>query len=122
MVFADPNLTEQILINLINNSIKFTSRGGFISVSAAFDDQNISVSVRDTGIGIPVDKLDEIFNISSGFNRKGTENELGTGLGLNLCREYAFLMGGTITVASKENEGTTFTINIPMAKQPGEKA
>ncbi len=118
MVYADPNLTEQILINLINNSIKFTARGGHISVSASCDEEHIRVVVSDTGIGIPAEKIDEIFSISSGFNRKGTENELGTGLGLNLCREYTFLMGGTITVDSQENEGTTFTINIPVVKQP----
>lgn len=115
-IFADPNLLEQILINLINNAIKFTPRQGRIIISAVKSEQFVSISVKDTGIGIPESKIEEIFSLSSGFNRKGTENEIGTGLGLNLCREYMDLMGGSIAVESVVDGGATFTINIPLVK------
>jgi len=114
MIYADPSLVEQILTNMINNSIKFTPRQGLISVLASKNPQNITINVKDTGIGIPEEKINEIFSLSSGFYRKGTENEIGTGLGLNLCKEYINLIGGNITIESIVNEGTTFSINIPV--------
>nr|NQU92328.1 HAMP domain-containing histidine kinase [Bacteroidota bacterium] len=111
--FADENLTKHILINLINNAIKFTKPEGKIEVSAEKSINHHRVCVRDNGIGIPEHSFEQIFRINSDFNRQGTEMELGTGLGLVICKEFVALMNGTIEVQSRINQGSTFCFTLP---------
>ena len=72
------------------------------------------MAVTDNGIGIPNDKISKLFSIDSDFNRKGTENEIGTGLGLKMFKDFVEIMGGTISVVSEENKGTTFSFSLPV--------
>jgi len=114
LVYADPNLTQTVFINLINNAIKFTPRNGTIILNSVEKNGLIEISVTDNGIGIPKAKIDGLFDINSDFNRKGTENEIGTGLGLKMFKEFVETMGGTISAESEENKGTTFTFSLPV--------
>lgn len=119
LVYADPNLTQTVFINLINNAIKFTPRKGTIILNSVEKNGFIEISVTDNGIGIPKDKIDGLFDIHSDFNRKGTENEIGTGLGLKMFKEFVETMGGAISAVSEENKGTTFTFSLPVYHSDG---
>lgn len=119
MVYADPNLTQTVFINLINNAIKFTPRKGTIILNSVEKNGFVGISVTDNGIGIPKAKIDGLFDINSDFNRKGTENEIGTGLGLKMFKEFVETMGGTISAESEENKGTTFTFSLPVYHSEG---
>jgi signal transduction histidine kinase len=113
-VFADPNLTQTVFINLINNAIKFTPRNGIITITSREANKLVEIAVTDNGIGIPNDKIGKLFSIDSDFNRRGTENEIGTGLGLKMFKDFVEIMGGTISVVSEENKGTTFSFSLPV--------
>jgi signal transduction histidine kinase len=110
---TDPRLLRAILINLVNNSVKFSPENGRISVKATRENKEIRFEVSDTGIGIPDQQIGKLFSIDSQFKRKGTDNEPGTGLGLIMCKEYVSLMGGRISVESKVGEGSRFIFTIP---------
>ena len=110
--FADPNMLNTIFRNLLSNSVKYTPRGGTIIISAKKENNITSISIKDTGIGIPSDKIDSLFKISEKVLRKGTEGEESTGLGLLLVKEYVDKHNGTITVNSVEGVGTTFTFTL----------
>ena len=114
--YSDNNLTQNTLNNLINNAIKFTSEGGKIVLSAETKDNYVNICITDTGVGIPEDKIDCLFNIGNKYKQKGTNREKGTGLGLVLCKEYVLLMGGTISVSSTIGEGSSFCIQLPLNK------
>ena len=107
---------EIALNNLVSNALKFTPSRGDVFILACISDQNLVISVQDTGIGIPDSMIDKLF-ISNGKDRTtiGTEGEIGTGLGLDIVQDYIHLHSGTITVSSVESEGTTFTIHIPIS-------
>jgi signal transduction histidine kinase len=113
IVFADENLLKTIARNLIHNAIKFTRPGGQVSITSAHVDKFVQVSVRDTGIGIPPDVIDTIFELNSQASRRGTANERGTGLGLALCKEFIEKQGGTIRVESTVDKGTNFIFTLP---------
>jgi PAS domain S-box-containing protein len=113
--FGDRDRIQQILINVLSNAIKFTPGGGRITAGAAAHDTAVHIWVRDTGKGIPADRLDAVFdpfvqvdrtNISSG------DGDQGVGLGLAISRELARAMRGDLTVASTEGEGSTFTLSL----------
>lgn len=112
-VNTDPQILKSILINLINNAIKFTPTGGTITLTANKMDVKLVITVKDTGIGIPAAEIGNLFRLDSRFNRKGTENEPGTGLGLVMVQEYVTILGGTIHVASQEGVGSSFTVTLP---------
>jgi len=119
LIETDRQLLSNILINLINNSIKFTPPNGRIIVECRNDDKKVFISVSDNGIGIPEDKLDQLFRLDSNFNRHGTDNEMGTGLGLILVKEFVGLLGGSLQIKtlSKDNsaeKGSRFTIQLPV--------
>lgn len=111
--YADAMLLQNVLTNLINNAIKFTTRGGEIIIEAERVADDIHLIVADNGIGIPPELLPDLFSITSRNHREGTENEMGTGLGLNMCQEYVKLMKGNIWVESQEGRGTRFTVSLP---------
>ena len=110
---ADPMLSQQVFINLINNAIKFTPRAGHIQIDAQRHDDTIMISVCDNGIGIPEKVRQNLFGLDSQFRQNGTENEQGTGLGLLICHEFITLMNGRIWVESQEGQGSCFHFILP---------
>jgi len=118
IVLADKNMLQSVIRNLISNAIKFTPNGGEISISAESSANNMTViSVRDTGIGMANDMLNNLFHIDISTKRPGTNGEKSTGLGLLLCKEFVEKLGGKITVESEANKGTVFSFDIPAAER-----
>ena len=115
-ISGDVTRLRQILMNLVGNAIKFTETGEvFISVSAEpleENNYNISFAIKDTGIGIPKDKLDRLFKPFSQVDSSTSRNYGGTGLGLVISKRLVEIMGGTMTVESDEGQGTTFLFEI----------
>ena len=112
-VFVDLNMMTSVLQNLTSNAVKFTRSGGHVYLSAHKVDEEIHITVRDTGIGMPEEQIREFFMRQQPKSIKGTDGEKGTGLGLLLCRQFVEKNNGRIEINSKPNEGTTFTIMIP---------
>ena len=112
-VHADRFMFETILRNLLCNAIKFTYSQGSITIKAYQQEKQTVISVQDTGVGMPQETADKLFNIESTFSTPGTEKEKGTGLGLILCREFVEKHGGTIWVESEVNRGSTSSFTIP---------
>jgi PAS domain S-box-containing protein len=112
---ADRARVEQILLNLLSNALKFTKAGGEVTVSIGDDARRPAVCVRDTGIGIPTEKLDTIFQPFVQIGRSLTSHREGTGLGLAISRDLARAMGGELSVDSRSGEGSVFTLRLPPA-------
>ena len=112
---GDLSKTEQILINLVSNAVNFTEAGGKISIGCGFADSGVWIRVRDTGVGIPSEKFESIFEPFVQVGRSLTTAHRGTGLGLAISREMARGMSGDLTVESKVGEGSSFTVWLPMA-------
>jgi signal transduction histidine kinase len=112
---GDMSKTEQILINLVSNAVNFTEGGGKISIGCGFADSGVWIRVRDTGVGIPTEKQESIFEPFVQVGRSLTTSHRGTGLGLAISREMARGMAGDLTVESKPGEGSSFTVWLPMA-------
>jgi signal transduction histidine kinase len=110
---ADIAMLSTILRNLISNAVKFTWPGGEIIVSASQKNNELTVRVRDNGVGMDRETMDKLFQIEGGVSRPGTQKEKGTGLGLILCREFVEKHGGTIRVDSEPGKGSTFSFTIP---------
>jgi PAS domain S-box-containing protein len=113
-VFVDSNLLQTVIRNLTFNAVKYTPKGGKINISAKISaDRNVEISVRDTGIGMNRTIIDNLFRIDVQNNRKGTEGEPSTGLGLILCKEFIEKHGGRLWVESEEGKGSVFSFNLP---------
>jgi signal transduction histidine kinase len=122
--FFDKDLLDIIIRNLLSNSVKYTPRGGRISIllkDKAMTGEGIMLKICDNGIGIPERKQKYLFTSTEIESTPGTENEKGTGLGLKLCNELVQINNGTISVESKEGEGTCFIITLPGEKARGTK-
>jgi PAS domain S-box-containing protein len=117
-VFADPDRARQVLQNLVSNAVKFTAPGGRISVRAAARGNSVRISVRDTGIGVPAEKLEFIFEPFVQLDRDLASPREGAGLGLAISRDLARAMGGDITARSTPGNGSTFTFALPHARPP----
>lgn len=116
MAWADRAKVEQIVLNLLSNAMKFTAAGGRVSVSCrSAPDGYAAIVVRDTGIGIPADQLDRIFEPFVQVGRSLTTKQEGAGLGLAISRELARAMHGDITVESTPDRGSTFTLTLPQS-------
>ncbi len=116
-LLADKKMVNSILMNLISNAIKFTSRGGSVSVSGkTINDSTIEISVTDTGIGMTKDKLKKLFKLGEKTKSEGTDGELSTGLGLMLCKEFVEKNGGKIRVESKPGIGSKFYFTLRKSK------
>lgn len=113
---------RQIVFNLISNAIKFTDRGVIRVVARATEQQRLRIEVIDTGIGIPADRLEEIFESFRQVDSGRTRRHSGTGLGLAICRSLAQAMGGSVGVSSVVGAGATFTIDLPLEPVAGEAA
>jgi len=116
IVQADRPKVEQILLNLLSNAVKFTSEGGEIELECGPGDGVVWFNVRDSGIGIPSEQLDAIFEPFVQVGRSLASPKEGTGLGLAISRDLARAMNGDVTVASHEGVGSTFTVTLPRAK------
>ncbi|HSU93156.1 MAG TPA: ATP-binding protein, partial [Gemmatimonadaceae bacterium] len=114
LVQADRQKAEQIVLNLMSNSIKFTPEGGSIRVRCTADGAFVCFAVEDSGIGVPVDKLAAIFEPFVQLGRTRTSQHEGTGLGLSISRDLARAMGGDVTVQSTPDVGSTFTLTLPL--------
>ena len=115
ILFADERAIKQILVNLLNNAVKFTPKNGKVTLELFGDEINrvVNLNVIDTGIGIPADELDNLFKpfvqIDSSFNRQHE----GTGLGLALVYKLTELHGGSVSIESEVGKGSTFTVSLP---------
>ena len=113
LAYADENMLRTILRNLTTNAIKFTNKGGSVSLTAREDCNYIELAVADTGIGIKPETIERLFRIDTAISSPGTANEKGTGLGLILCKDFVERNNGTITVNSQVGKGTEFVVKIP---------
>jgi PAS domain S-box/PAS domain S-box/PAS domain S-box/PAS domain S-box len=113
-IYADSHMIETIIRNLVSNAIKFTPKSGEIHVSASVTPGNpVEIRVSDNGIGMSRELMSKLFLLNERTNRKGTEDEPSTGLGLLLCKEFVEKHGGTIRVESEEGKGSTFSFTVP---------
>jgi signal transduction histidine kinase/ActR/RegA family two-component response regulator len=121
LYLGDPTRVRQIVSNLVSNALKFTPSGQ-IKITVSCLDENAVISVRDTGIGIPEDRLSKLFGQFEQVDASTTRRFGGTGLGLSICYELCRLMGGRIVVESQFGTGSMFTVHLPILKVNGPEA
>jgi signal transduction histidine kinase len=113
-IFADTNMLNTILRNLISNAIKFTNEGGSVNISAQQTDSGTTITVSDNGVGIAPEMLQKLFDNKVAYSTTGTAREKGTGLGLLICKEFVDKHGGKIWVESQFNKGSEFKFTLPL--------
>jgi PAS domain S-box-containing protein len=123
---GDPGRIRQVLANLLSNAVKFTDKGEVVVevmvAPATADAGSLRVQVRDTGIGIPREALEQVFSAFTQADGSMTRRYGGTGLGLAICRQLVTLMGGHIGVESEPGRGSTFWLSLPLERQQGDAA
>lgn len=110
---ADRERVEQIVLNLLSNAVKFTAAGGTVRITVGETADEIRLCVEDTGVGIPTDKLESVFEAFVQLDASLTRASGGTGLGLAISRQLARAMEGDLTVESALGKGSTFTLSLP---------
>lgn len=120
-VFADREKVQQIVVNLLANAMKFTPEGGAVELDWKVEDDSLLVHVRDTGPGIPPEKLEQIFEPFVQLRAPGSLPAGGTGLGLPISRDLARAMGGEVRAASAIGRGSVFSLFLPLRKHAGAK-
>ena len=115
-IHGDGNRLGQVITNLLNNAVRFTNKGGTITLACARRGELASFSVEDTGVGIPEKDIPHIFESFFHLEKSRTRNLGGTGLGLAISKKIVEKHGGIISVASRVSEGTTFTVDIPIGE------
>ncbi len=113
-VRADPDRFCQIVVNLLSNALKFSASGGAVTVECGAEEGLVSVRISDTGIGIPADQLEAIFQPFVQVRSELTRTHEGTGLGLAISRDLARGMGGDVTVESEPGRGSRFELTLPL--------
>jgi two-component system phosphate regulon sensor histidine kinase PhoR len=109
---ADRDKLKQVLLNLLSNSIKYNRPNGSVIITSAFDAANISITIQDTGMGIPEESIPHLFE--KFFRVREHEGKAtGTGLGLSICKQIVQGHNGRIEVKSKMGVGTSFTLHLP---------
>ena len=127
MVLADEEAIRQIVDNLVDNAIKYTTEGGSVSITCHSDQNSASIEVADTGIGIPRADLPRIFERFYRVDKARSRELGGTGLGLSIVKHLTQSIGGQIDVTSRLGSGSTFTVHLPrclvadMRKQGAER-
>ncbi|MGH8969339.1 MAG: ATP-binding protein [Actinomycetes bacterium] len=116
-IYADELRFKQVLLNLLSNAVKFTPEGGSVTVTAARDGAELVIGVTDTGVGIPPEDHERIFDSFQQGSRSPARQE-GTGLGLTLCKRILEQHGGTISVVSEVGVGSTFRCRVPVVEEP----
>lgn len=113
MVYADMDMIQAVLRNLISNAIKFCRNGDKITIEAQIKNNMATISITDTGVGVAPENVDKLFGNQS-FTTRGTTNEQGTGLGLLLCKDFIEKNGGNIWVESTQGQGSSFYFTLPV--------
>lgn len=113
IIACDPDKIERIILNLLSNAVKFTPKGGEIMVKLKLEEGYLTISVSDTGVGIPESKIGNLFQRYMQFNNGLTKNYPGSGIGLSLVKSLVELHRGTIEVESTPDKGSTFTVRLP---------
>ena len=113
-IVTDRNMINTVLRNLLSNAIKFTFKNGNVIVRVNQTPKEVTVTVKDSGIGISKEIAVLLFRIDNSVSVAGTDKEQGTGLGLKLCKEFIDKLGGRIWVESTENKGSKFKFSIPI--------
>ncbi|HUF65119.1 MAG TPA: ATP-binding protein [Gemmatimonadaceae bacterium] len=121
-VRGDRDKIQQVMLNLLSNAVKFTPHGGNISVTCTFDDSEVRINVRDTGPGIPPDKVDVIFEPFVQVDRGVQSTYQGTGLGLAISRDLARAMKGNLVVGRSTDSGSEFVFSLPRIRPAGTDA
>ena len=116
IVHADTDMCSTVVRNLVSNAIKFSSEGQTITISMSQDGDNAVISVTDQGCGISEEEQARLFNKDTHFTKYGTAREEGSGLGLLLCKNFADMNGGKLTLHSVPGQGSTFCLYVPLAK------
>jgi len=120
-VIADSNMLQTIIRNLVSNALKYTRQGGKVIISAIQNQyKTVQISVKDTGIGMSTEFVENIFNADFNVKRPGTNGEKSSGLGLILCREFIEKHGGKLEVKSEEGMGSEFSLTLPCIGKGGE--
>lgn len=112
-VYTDENLLNIVIRNLVSNAIKFTNKGGKVTVSAISEQNHTKITISDNGIGMSEETRKKLFDVSMNITSLGTANEKGSGIGLLLCSEFIKLLGDEIWVESEEGVGSQFHFTIP---------
>ena len=118
-VYADINMMTSVIQNLVSNALKFTHNDGTgkVILRAEEEGQHVHIYIQDTGLGMTKTQIETLFEPKITFSRQGTLGEKGTGLGLVLCKRFIDLNQGSVSVHSKEGEGTLFKVSLPIAGQ-----
>lgn len=116
IIACDVDMIERIVLNIISNAVKFTKINGCIYVYVTMDKENVIVSIKDNGIGIPENKIDMIFERYKQVNKSFTREQEGSGIGLSLAKSLVEMQGGNITAKSILGEGSEFVIELPNRK------
>jgi signal transduction histidine kinase/ActR/RegA family two-component response regulator len=115
-LYGDPVRLTQVISNLLNNAAKYTDKGGHIALTAARDGNDAAITIKDSGVGIPVDMQRRIFDTFAQVDRSLTRSQGGLGLGLTLVKQLVELHGGTVSVRSAGlDSGSEFTVRLPLA-------
>lgn len=117
IITSDINKLKTILRNLVSNAVKYSYKGGKVTVSARTRPGKLEVYVSDEGVGMKSEQMEMLFNPARDFTTPGTDNEKGAGLGLHLSKDFVRQMGGEIDVKSKKDQGSTFWFTIPLERQ-----
>ena len=114
-VMADKNQLDIVFRNLVSNAIKFSNKGGEVHITVDSKKDTAEIKIADSGIGISQKQIDSILSGKSSVEvKRGTDNEKGTGFGLVIVSEFIKSNNGMLNISSKEGEGTTFTVVIPL--------
>ncbi|MCK5759843.1 MAG: tetratricopeptide repeat-containing sensor histidine kinase [Candidatus Delongbacteria bacterium] len=112
-VYADVNLLDTVIRNILSNAIKFTFSEGEIKIYSVEQEDSIYITIEDSGVGIPSENIDKIFTVGGNISTEGTSHEKGFGLGLIIVKEFMKLNNGNISVESEEGKGSKFIIELP---------
>lgn len=115
MINVDEEKLQRVLVNLLDNAIKFSFINATIEVKLFKKETNIIIEIKDTGMGIPASIMDKLFTNTITVKRKGTHNEPSNGLGLSICKQIVEAHKGKINVVSKEGEGSVFSVELPLS-------
>ncbi|MEZ7839293.1 MAG: PAS domain-containing sensor histidine kinase [Flavobacteriales bacterium] len=116
IIFADQLRFLQIMTNLISNAIKFNNKNGLVSVSVSQEDNQVLILVKDSGIGIPKEMQQEVFESFTNYGRAGSFGEKSTGLGLSITKRLVALHNGELSIVSEQTTGTTMKVRLPNLK------
>lgn len=114
IALVDKNMMNSVLRNLLTNAIKYSNTGGRITINSRQHQNMLEISIADNGIGMSSDTCRNLFKVEKNISAPGTANEMGTGLGLIICKEFVEKHGGRIGAESELGKGSTFTFTLPM--------